>query len=579
MTLDQTIVENQLGHIADHEQIASLLNAAPATYVEAGSQVFDVKDYGAVMNGTADDTTALTDCVAAANAVAGTVFLPPGTLKFTGSHTLGTNTKLRGSGNMTSFLKAGDATACLVVGSGVTRTYTSVEHITLDGNNLSPMMLSVNMAFQSTFYAIRVRNTAAGGEAVRNDGTQNCLFTKLSITDFAGDGLRVYDKTAGDVYLGMRIGTPTSTTSRHLVMDTDVGGSVPNNHLFIGGHIEGPYSNETRVNGVITVPATEFQSTMVLLGDCANIYFNKVQINGDAENTNALHLVDIDKSAKRIFFNECTLQGGSGTTGTIAIYMMDTLTSLDTAFKSGFTGRMRFQDLAAIVRIDDGGHDWEFMGPLNRGSIGDNIAALSVDGAVGNVYNRQLAPLVLESHTAGENILVGKNANGDTVFTVDDTGAIVGTPVGAFLTPAVAVADLTVTNSATPENFLTVTGLISGQKYLVRATLFYTNGTTSADSAIGWNIPGGGSTIQWTPGALGSSVGTSAGNYERQLRTTVPGFALGGPAATALVAEPVAVVNCLANGSLVLQFAQNVAEPGISSVALTGSTMTVQRIT
>src|ERR1019366_2384872 len=73
-----------------------------ATFTANGTlkqTVYNVRDYGAVGNGTTDDTTSLTNTLAAAVAAGGgTVYLPPGTYKVTSTITLVSNILIRGAG-------------------------------------------------------------------------------------------------------------------------------------------------------------------------------------------------------------------------------------------------------------------------------------------------------------------------------------------------------------------------------------------------------------------------------------------------------------------------------------------------
>jgi hypothetical protein len=68
---------------------------------------FNVKTYGAIGNGTADDTAAITAAMTAAAATStggGTVFFPPGTYRATGTLTLNAGIKLLGAGGSSSKL-------------------------------------------------------------------------------------------------------------------------------------------------------------------------------------------------------------------------------------------------------------------------------------------------------------------------------------------------------------------------------------------------------------------------------------------------------------------------------------------
>lgn len=83
-----------------------LFNGAPTNLSAAfSSTFFNVKNYGAIGNGVADDRTAIINAQAAAVAVGGgTVFFPPGVYRITNAISLGANTVWLGSGGASSKL-------------------------------------------------------------------------------------------------------------------------------------------------------------------------------------------------------------------------------------------------------------------------------------------------------------------------------------------------------------------------------------------------------------------------------------------------------------------------------------------
>lgn len=115
MTLDTSITPGQLGHITDHEAIAAAINAAAS-----GRLVFNVREYGAVGDGTTNDTVAVRAAVTAADAAGyyNIVYFPPGRYKLVGSFSMsGSSAVLRGSG---SGYLAGTQRGSVLVGSAQT---------------------------------------------------------------------------------------------------------------------------------------------------------------------------------------------------------------------------------------------------------------------------------------------------------------------------------------------------------------------------------------------------------------------------------------------------------------------------
>jgi parallel beta-helix repeat protein len=101
--------------------------------VAKGSLLFDVKDYGATGNGTADDTTSINAAAAAATAAHGTLFFPPGTFMTTGITISNTNSFAIAGSGPGSVLKllAGNSANVLQLN---TCTKFSISDMTFDGN-------------------------------------------------------------------------------------------------------------------------------------------------------------------------------------------------------------------------------------------------------------------------------------------------------------------------------------------------------------------------------------------------------------------------------------------------------------
>jgi hypothetical protein len=98
-----------------NKPVSTATQAALDAKVAKGSLVFNVKDYGAVGNGTTDDTTAIQAAITAAFATStgGIVYIPPGTYKITSTieipKTSGKGLYLRGAGQKISIIKLDSA--------------------------------------------------------------------------------------------------------------------------------------------------------------------------------------------------------------------------------------------------------------------------------------------------------------------------------------------------------------------------------------------------------------------------------------------------------------------------------------
>lgn len=99
-----------------------------------GSPWFDVKAYGAVGDGSTDDTTAINSAITAASAAGGIVFIPAGTF-ISSQVVMKSNVWLRGAGrNVTTLKLKAASNQSLVVLSAATTQDTLLTDLTLEGN-------------------------------------------------------------------------------------------------------------------------------------------------------------------------------------------------------------------------------------------------------------------------------------------------------------------------------------------------------------------------------------------------------------------------------------------------------------
>jgi parallel beta-helix repeat protein len=137
---------------------------APTSTVNAnGGHVFDVKTYGAVGDGSTDDTAAIQSAITAASATGGTVFFPPGVFVLPSLLTCKSlnNVSFQGSGKSTTILKSAIPVNFPPRGGGPTMlgfwncANFSIRDITFDNNNiitaLRSCMVSVSGSTNFTF--------------------------------------------------------------------------------------------------------------------------------------------------------------------------------------------------------------------------------------------------------------------------------------------------------------------------------------------------------------------------------------------------------------------------------------------
>ncbi len=146
------------GAVAGLAGLAAVSTAAPASAaVTTSLDWYNVKDYGAVGDGSADDTAAVQNALSAAgSAGGGTVYFPAGTYKVTPS---GGNPALAVTGKGVRLVGAGSKAATLVKGgngillrmsgkgadpSGASHlSYCSVENLGFNGNSMTGLLLEL----------------------------------------------------------------------------------------------------------------------------------------------------------------------------------------------------------------------------------------------------------------------------------------------------------------------------------------------------------------------------------------------------------------------------------------------------
>ncbi len=121
--------------------------------------IFNLKDYGAAGDNLTDDTAAITAAIAAADAVGGTVYAPPGIYLFAGEIEVTGVVSIRGAGSDFSIagtegtiFRATDAAAQLLF-TGSTSLHSN---FTIDGDGVANYPMKVGLCFAATFINVSV---------------------------------------------------------------------------------------------------------------------------------------------------------------------------------------------------------------------------------------------------------------------------------------------------------------------------------------------------------------------------------------------------------------------------------------
>jgi hypothetical protein len=175
----------------------------------AAQPQFDVRSYGAVGNGSTDDTASVQAALNAAAAVGGVVQFPGGTF-LVGNLTSATKVSWRGAGQGSTTLLCKSGTT----GNWITVTsFSELSDLTISGNGQSVVALYLYQAARSMLHHLYLPNTGANtGTAIMAQGTgagtasHGIHFSDLNIIGWGGYGIRLddfsYDSELVDVWVG-----------------------------------------------------------------------------------------------------------------------------------------------------------------------------------------------------------------------------------------------------------------------------------------------------------------------------------------------------------------------------------------
>ncbi len=223
-----------------------------AAKVAKDTLYFNVKDYGAVGNGTTDDTAAFNNCITAiaATATGGTLFVPPGEYRITGNVYFppagDKSLDMEGAGSFASTLILEGASAKItfsqVGGNAVTGLYGGSSGnfrikgtATLAAPTVFPSIgLHVGLGAQRTFHDIFIMNCVNG---LVIDQLQNSRFNNISVYDCTGDGVRLDYGAGGNCFYGLEI-SGCNIGVRFTATAIYAGYTGPTDNKFFGGIIE-----------------------------------------------------------------------------------------------------------------------------------------------------------------------------------------------------------------------------------------------------------------------------------------------------------------------------------------------------
>lgn len=165
--------------------------------------IFDVRDYGAVGDGVADDTQQIQAAIDAASVNGGVVSFPPGVFSILGPiNVFANNVSLIGSGAGATAIRAANAhedIAMIVIGNGVTTcAHSTIARMLVDSVNqkTANQAIKLNKCFKTWLYDLRFEKQYNGLYVYNSTQT---YFRDSDIRDTKNDGV-IWENTLGNGY-------------------------------------------------------------------------------------------------------------------------------------------------------------------------------------------------------------------------------------------------------------------------------------------------------------------------------------------------------------------------------------------
>ena len=193
-------------------------DAPPIVRTAFGLNIFNnVKDFGAVGDGVADDTSSIQAAINAANGIT-VVYFPPGTYKVTSTLQCPSNIVLTSNHDSiledTTLLAAGSALGGTLLsltwpGTSNAANYVKIQGLVLNGGGGATVLLAMNNNVVTIIRGCVFTNYIASGVGIRGGG---CLYTTIdgnmfnNSNGYAIDMQNSYSTTPGNSYYGINVG-------------------------------------------------------------------------------------------------------------------------------------------------------------------------------------------------------------------------------------------------------------------------------------------------------------------------------------------------------------------------------------
>lgn len=246
------------GNTAAHTQYYAQTGTGSASAAPAwqNGPSFNVRDYGAVGDGSTDDTPAIAAALTAAEAVSGAVYFPTGVYACTALTYSSGNVDFYGDGPDAAILKETSATAALITGSvsGGRCSFRNLQFATT-GTRTTGNPLSSMTGFQRISYGnVIVRGSADIGYFTSD---QECSFTDCNWKTIANPGYVVRFVSAGFLTTkSIFLQAATGTSPAIWIQGTST------SHNIVGGEIDGCGALYSYAGSAVSVSGSTVTATI-----------------------------------------------------------------------------------------------------------------------------------------------------------------------------------------------------------------------------------------------------------------------------------------------------------------------------
>lgn len=323
------------------------INAAGRTLLDKNREIeVSVTDFGAVLDGATNALLPLSNAMAFLAPSGGVVVIPDSALPLAlsgvlqvpdgvairgkshnGRNSIGATVKCLSSTTQIRFGGQGSANAHF---SGV------IGDFNIDGNGLATDPLYFGRGNDRFVQNIHVKNTAAGGTAIRVEESQNAIFLNVRPTDTIGGKGWVFDRGTGGHLL---FGCNSNDTNDYGIYITETWG---------GGLAQGLYAVPSQIDFYQPIVERDGTGKALYVGACSDIGFHSA-IFGSNSSSAAVNLctvvVESGRVIARLRFHDCQFFGSQTySTGVMIGNGADVI----------FTGRPKLNSLLVGLNITAG---------------------------------------------------------------------------------------------------------------------------------------------------------------------------------------------------------------------------------